>query len=153
MHLIFTKCQEIYLFIALNSGIHCTKYKFVIMRLFYLICFLTLSGVLQANTLVGQDLNKIIVSLELQGSSLKETLKQIEQRSNIRFTYKSEDLTRFKSITYQKNNQKLVDVLHELFSNTGLTYEEIATNVLIIRKVSAQNDAEAEACAASGVTW
>lgn len=143
MHLIFTKCQEIYLFIALSSGIHCTKYKFVIMRLFYLICFLTLSGVLQANTLVGQDLNKIIVSLELKNTSLKASLKQIERNTRIRFTYKSEDLTDFKSISYRKSNQKLADVLHELFSNTGLTYEQIATNVLIIRKISAREDAGA----------
>ena len=83
MHLIFTKCQEMYLFIASSLGIQCTKYKFVIMRLFYLICFLTLSGVLQANTLVGQDLNKIIVSLELKNTSLKETLKQIEKNVDV----------------------------------------------------------------------
>lgn len=117
-------------------------YKFAIMKLFYLICFLTLSGVLQANTLVGQDLNKIVVSLELKSASLKETLKQIEQRSKIRFTYKSEDLSGSDLVTYQKNNQKLSDVLQELLANTGLTYEKIATNVLIIKKESVSKDAE-----------
>lgn len=116
-------------------------YKFAIMKLFYLICFLTLSGVLQANTLVGQDLHKIVVSLELKHTSLKETLKQIEQRSKIRFTYKSEDLSGFGPVTYQKNNQKLTDVLQELLANTGLTYEKIATNVLIIKKESPPEDA------------
>jgi TonB-linked SusC/RagA family outer membrane protein len=149
MHLIFTNCQEIYLFIVRNSGVHCAKYKFFIMKLFYLICFLTLSGILQANTLVGQDLNKIVVSLELQQTSLKEALKQIEQQTKIRFTYKSEDITTFKPITYQKNNQKLVDVLQEFFSNTGLSYEEIGTNVLVIRKASVNPPNAADETAAA----
>ncbi|WP_235012627.1 SusC/RagA family TonB-linked outer membrane protein [Pedobacter africanus] len=104
------------------------------MKLFYLICFLTLSGVLQANTLVGQDLNKVFVSLELKNTSLKETLKQIERNTKIRFTYKSEDIAGFKPISFHKSNQKLVEVLDELFKDSNLTYEEISTNVLIIKK-------------------
>ncbi len=119
-------------------------YKFAIMKLFYLICFLTLSGLLQANTLVGQGLNKIVVSLELRQISLKETLKQIEKKTSIRFTYKSEDIAGFKNITYQKSNQKLDDVLKELFSNTSLTYEEIGSNVLIIKKAAALEDTGTE---------
>lgn len=131
MHLIFTKCRE-------ACFIH------VIMKLFYLICFLTLSGVLQANTLVGQDLNKVFVSLELKNTSLKETLKQIERTTKIRFTYKSEDIAGFKQITFHKSKQKLVEVLDELFKGSNLTYEEISTNVLIIKKT---HDAELQQAA------
>ncbi|MDR6783250.1 SusC/RagA family TonB-linked outer membrane protein [Pedobacter africanus] len=114
------------------------------MKLFYLICFLTLSGVLQANTLVGQDLNKVFVSLELKNTSLKETLKQIERNTKIRFTYKSEDIAGFKQINFHKSNQKLVEVLDELFKGSNLTYEEISTNVLIIKKT---HDAELQQAA------
>lgn len=119
-------------------------YKFAIMKLFYLICFLTLSGVLQANTLAGQDLNKIIVSLELKNSSLKETLKQIERHTKIRFTYKSEDIRSFKHITYHKNNQKLDQLLQELLNESGLTYEAVNENVLIIKKIQEDRNTDNE---------
>jgi len=136
MHLIFMKCQENYLFVIRNPDIVYTKYKYIVMKLFYLIGFLTLSGVLQANTLSGQDLSKIFVSLQLKNTSLKETLRQIERHTKIRFSYKSEDISGLDHITYQKKDQQLDEVLRELLGNTHLTYEEVSPNVLIIRKKS-----------------
>jgi hypothetical protein len=81
------------------------------------VCILGFSGILKA---FGQDLQKIVVSLNLENAGLKETLKQIESRTSIRFTYKSEDVPVFKPVTFHCTSQKLDDVLKELFSNSGL---------------------------------
>ncbi|HEY0668492.1 MAG TPA: SusC/RagA family TonB-linked outer membrane protein, partial [Sphingobacteriaceae bacterium] len=104
------------------------------MRFLFLIGFLTLSGILQANSLAGQDLSKVIVSLQLKNETLRDAFRQIEKKSPVRFTYKSQDVLKYKNISYYQNDQKLTEVLNELLKNTDLTYE-VLNNVLVIKKV------------------
>lgn len=108
-----------------------------------IVCMLAFIGILRAH---GQDLHKILVSLDLENAGLKEALKQIESRTSIRFTYKSEDVPAFKPVTMHRTAQKLDEVLNELFSNSGLSYESAGSNVVIIfKKNAAENKVDAAA--------
>lgn len=119
------------------------KRRFTYMKVCCIICILGCSSMLQAHSSMGQDLHKIIVSLDLENASLKETLKQIESRTSIRFTYKSEDVPAFKRVTMHRTAQKLDEVLNELFRNSGLTYESAGSHVVIIHRVSNTENTEA----------
>ncbi|MRG45050.1 SusC/RagA family TonB-linked outer membrane protein [Chitinophaga sp. SYP-B3965] len=117
------------------------KRRFTYLKVCCMVCILGFSG----HTLMAQDLHKIIVSLDLENAGLKETVKQIESRTSIRFTYKSEDVPAFRPVTFHCTSQKLDDVLNELFKNSGLSYESAGSNVVIILKKNIAENAAATA--------
>ncbi len=49
----------------------------------------------------GQDLNKIIISIELKNASLKEAIKKIESLTQLAFTYRTADVAEVDHINYQ----------------------------------------------------
>ena len=119
-----------------------TKNWFTYLKVCCIVCILGFSGILKA---YGQDLQKIVVSLDLENAGLKEMVKQIESRTSIRFTYKSEDVPAFKAVAFHCTSQKLDDVLKALFTNSGLSYESAGSNVVIIFKKNATENTAANA--------
>lgn len=135
MHLIFTKCRESHLSARMCKApdYFLTSYKYVIMKVFILAICLTLSGLLQARELKGQDLNKVYVSLQLKNSDLKAAFKKIEALTAYRFTYKSEDVAKYRNLNYAADKLSLEKVLHDLLKSTDLGFEQV-DNAIIIKK-------------------
>jgi TonB-linked SusC/RagA family outer membrane protein len=140
MHLILQKCKERFRFTRKQKQVSpfFTSYKLVFMKVFTLAILLTLSGLLQAHNLSGQDLNKIFVSLKMKNKPLKVVLKSIEEQTNLRFAYKSEDISSAATISLSVNHQSLNQVLTIILRNNGFTYE-MADNVVIIKPYRTEN--------------
>lgn len=109
-------------------------HKGLFMRLFILTIFLTFHGLLLANTSRGQELDKIIVSVDFKNVTLKVALRKIESLSKLPFAYQTNDIAGYKDISYQGTRVPLTKVLEEVLRNTGLRYEVVHSNV-IIKKV------------------
>src|SRR5690349_16155644 len=106
------------------------KNKALIMRLFILSILLTSSGILMARRSDGQDLNKILVSIELKNATLKHALHKIETLSKLPFTYKTNDVAGYENITYHATNIPVARLLEELLENTDLQYEQVNSNIV-----------------------
>src|SRR6185295_15425736 len=50
------------------------------------------------------------------------------------FTYRSDDVRRIKAITYTQDKVTLAKALNDLLQNTGLRYEEMDENILIMQE-------------------
>src|SRR5258708_15870694 len=124
MDVIFTKCRDSNLSARKYSfpGHPLTRYKYVIMRVFILAMCLTVSGLLQAHNLKGQDLSKAYISLQLKNSDLKSAFKKIEALTTYRFSYKSDDVSKYKSVNFTATNQSLEQILNTLLKNTNLSF-------------------------------
>lgn len=137
MHLNFTKCKEL-LFSKPKAVFRSSSLRSprqLIMRTFAFSLLLTLSSLLQASELSGQNLRNIPVSFSLKNTSLKNALHQIEESTNIRFTYKSKEVAPFKNVNYDPKGQSLDVVLNELLTGTDLTYEQV-NDVIVVKKAS-----------------
>jgi TonB-linked SusC/RagA family outer membrane protein len=110
------------------------KTKRLIMRVSLLAICLTISGLLMAGSSDGQDLNKILVSIDLKNATLKSALRKIESLARLPFTYKTNDVARYSNINYQATDIPVAKLLDELLQNTDLQYEQVNANI-VIRKV------------------
>lgn len=111
------------------------KNKRLLMRISILAILLTVNGLLMAGTGVGQDLNKT-VSLAVKNVSLKQALRKIEALAKFSFTYKTEDIAGFTSITYQATDLTVARILDDLLKPANLKYELVNENI-IIKKIPA----------------
>jgi hypothetical protein len=111
-----------------------SKNKALLMRVSLLAICLTISGLLMAGSSDGQDLNKIIVSIDLKNATLKHALRKIESLAKLPFTYKTNDVSRYDNINYQATDIPVAKLLQELLQNTDLRYEQVNANI-IIKKV------------------
>ena len=104
------------------------------MRTYLLMLLLTVSLFLTARETRGQELDKVIISLNVKEATLKQVLNKIEKQTAFYFTYLTSEIKQVKTITYNKENISLAKVLDELLVNTGLSYEQVDKNILIKRK-------------------
>jgi TonB-linked SusC/RagA family outer membrane protein len=118
------------------------KNKALIMRISILAILLTFSGLLMAGSGSGQDLNKIVISIDLKNASLKQAFKKIESLTQLAFTYRTADVADFEQINYQATNASVTTVLKDLLQHTGLRYDQVNSNI-IIKKIR-KNDQSAE---------
>lgn len=118
------------------------KNKALIMRISILAIFLTFSGLLMARSGSGQDLNKIIISLDLKDASLKQAFKKIESLTQLAFTYRTVDVVNVGHISYHAANAPVTQVLEDLLQHTGLKYDQLNSNI-VIKKIR-KNDQAAE---------
>lgn len=109
------------------------KNKALLMRVSLLAIMLTISGLLMAGRSDGQDLNKIIVSIDLKNATLKHALRKIESLAKLPFTYKTNDVARYDNINYQATGITVARLLQELLQNTDLKYEQVNANILITK--------------------
>lgn len=112
------------------------KNKALIMRISILAILLTVNGLLMARSGSGQDLNKIMISIEMKDASLKQALRKIESLTRVTFTYKTSDVAVYDHIDYTTANTSLSRILGDLLQHTDLIYEQVNGNIIIkkIRK-------------------
>ncbi len=111
--------------------LHPLRKKALLMRVAILAIFLSVSGLLLAGEGIGQDLDKVMVSVQLRNTTLKKALRTIEQQTNLPFAYKTDDVAPYGNISYEAKDISLARLLRELLSNTDLGYEQVNTNIVI----------------------
>lgn len=117
------------------------KNKALLMRISILAILLTFSGLLMARSGTGQDLNKIIISLDLKNASLKAAIKKIESLTQLSFTYRTADIAEVDHINYQASNAPVTRILDELLQHTSLRYNQVNGSI-IIKKIKTKETAE-----------
>ncbi len=127
---------------AYQPGLLFLKNKALIMRISILAILLTFSSLLMARSGSGQDLNKIMISLDLKNASLKQALKKIESLTQLAFTYRTVDVVNVDHINYHATNASVMQVLEELLQHTGLRYDQLNSNIVIKKIKKSEQVAE-----------
>ena len=117
-----------------------STHKALFMRISILAILLTFSGLLMARSGNGQDLNKIIISIDLKNAPLKEAIKKIESLTQLAFTYRTADVAEVDHITYQASKAPVNNILGDLLQHTGLRYDQVDGNI-VIKKIKKQDPA------------
>ena len=107
------------------------KTKALLMRVSVLALLLSVSGLLLAGNGNGQDLDKVILSVQFKDATLKTALHKIEKLTNLPFTYKTSDISPYDKISYEANNISVARLLNELLKSTDLGYEQVNSNIVI----------------------
>ncbi|WP_333864303.1 carboxypeptidase-like regulatory domain-containing protein, partial [Chitinophaga sp.] len=110
------------------------------MRISILAILLTFNGILVAADGVGQDIRKVIVSVDLNNVSLRQALRQIESLADCSFTYKTRDIEGHGNVTYRAAGIPVGQLLDALLLPKGLRYEQINDHILI-RKAPVNTEA------------
>src|SRR5690606_31186899 len=105
--------------------------KASLMRITLIALLLSLSGLLLAREGRGQDLDKVIVTVEIRNVSLKSALRKIEGLTKMPFTYKTNDVSPYRNISYEGKEVSLAKVLDELLKGTDLGFEQVNSNIVI----------------------
>ncbi|WP_166437198.1 TonB-dependent receptor [Niastella caeni] len=73
------------------------------------------------------------ISVDFQSTQLKRALSFIEKKSNFRFLYNEHLVTNAPRITLTMVNAEVTEVLKRLLNNTGLSYQLMANNLVILK--------------------
>lgn len=120
-----------------------SRINWLIMRISILAILLTFNGILLAATGSGQDIRKVIVSVDLNNVSLRQALRQIESLADCSFTYKTRDVEGHGNVTFRADGIAVGKLLDALLLPKGLRYEQLNDHILI--KKAPAIDAEADA--------
>ncbi len=102
------------------------KKLLTIMKLSFIIVF---ACALQVSATVYSQSS---IDINVQGQSLKEVLKMIEQKSDFRFFY-SDNMTLINDpVSIKAENRNVVEVLDDLFSKSQLTYKIFDNNLIVV---------------------
>lgn len=114
--------------ILLSFGRDPLLLKFVrIMKLSFVIILLSCLHVSAG----GFSQNRI--SVDFQSTELKRALSFIEKKSNFRFLYNEKLVTNAPRITLSMVNAEVTDVLNRILNKTGLQYQLMANNLVILK--------------------
>ena len=105
--------------------------KVFLMRVSIMAILLSISGLMLAGDGIGQDLDKVMVSVQLKNATLKTALRKIETQTKLSFAYKTNDIAPFGNINYQAKDISLNRLLNDLLQNTGLGFEQVNSNIVI----------------------
>lgn len=105
--------------------------KALLMRVSIIAILLSFSGLLLAGESRGQDLDKVMVSVQFKNATLKNALRKIEGLTNLPFAYKTNDVAPYDNINYQATDIPLSTLLNDLFRSTDLRYEQVNSNIII----------------------
>jgi hypothetical protein len=103
--------------------------KRIIPVFLYLFCVL-----FKPVSVVAQDINKVMVSIDLKGTTMNEAFGRIEKLSPFKFNYKSADIAGITGIWYKQSSVSVKKLLDDLFANTSLQYEVMQNYILVKRK-------------------
>lgn len=73
------------------------------------------------------------ISVDFQSTELKRALSFIEKKSNFRFLYNENLVTNAPRITLSMVNAEVTDVLNRILNKTGLQYQLMANNLVILK--------------------
>lgn len=81
------------------------------------------------------------VTLNVNKVPVERVLKQIEQQTSFRFSFKKSSLKDFPTVTLNCRNESLASVLNRIFDKSGLTYEIInGKSIVIVPKTKASSE-------------
>lgn len=116
------------------------KTKALLMRVSILALLFSVSGLLLASNGNGQDLEKVILSVQFKDATLKTALHKIEKLTKLPFTYKTSDVSPYDNISYEANNISVARLLNDLLKSTDLGYEQVNSNIVIKKIKSNKSD-------------
>ncbi|WP_341840592.1 SusC/RagA family TonB-linked outer membrane protein [Chitinophaga caseinilytica] len=112
------------------------------MRISILAILLTFNGILVAADGAGQDIRKVVVSVDLNNVSLRQALREIGSLADCSFTYKTRDLEGYGNVTYRAAGIPVGKLLDALLLPKGLQYEQMNDHI-VIKKIPPGNAFEA----------
>src|SRR5688572_6703493 len=107
--------------------------KALLMRVSILALFLSVSGLLVAGNGNGQDLDKVLVSVQFKNATLKNALRKIEAQTKLSFAYRTDDISPFGNINYQAKDISVARLLNDLLQATDLGFEQVNSSIVIKR--------------------
>lgn len=121
--------------LKLLRGISCRGRNLLfVMKLTILAFFLGMMG-LSASTYS----QRTRLSLDLKNVSITDVLKSIESKSEFVFIYENEVLKLDRKVTIRVNESSVDKILSELFKDTGINFEIIEKQVVITKKMTADD--------------
>lgn len=103
------------------------------MKISLLAILFTAASTFVAYSSAAQHLREVKASLPTGTASLRDALKQLEKQTDIRFSYRTGDISGFNSLAVDGNGTNVADILDNLLANTGLRYEQVG-NAVILKK-------------------
>jgi len=101
-----------------------------LMRIMKLTIFLLIVFTVSVSATVYSQNTKL--SLNLQNSSIKDVLQQIESQTGYRFIYTNETINLDKKVDLHVNDKTIKDILDELFCDDGINYTITDKNLILI---------------------
>lgn len=110
------------------------------MKLTILFMFATFF-VLHANNTFGQDTK---VTVKLNDASVAQFIDAIENGSNLQFVYKLEDINLNRKVSGDFKNEKITEVLKQVFKNTETIYHINDHRIYLVAKAESKSDKRIE---------
>lgn len=73
-----------------------------------------------------------LVTIKANNTPVKQVLRQIEQQTDYRFSYKDVTLAHFKDVTLNCSDATAAEVLDKVFANSPVTYEIVSPKSIVI---------------------
>src|ERR1700754_4598801 len=117
---------------TVHSFLGTPQLRFIMkVNLLALLLMVSTAPFLFATTGKGQDLESTQVTLELRNEALSKALSQIESQSNFRFTYKVDEVSRYKGIKLKRDTRSVKETLQLLLNGTRLEYQQIDNYIIL----------------------
>jgi len=97
----------------------------------FLLLFFCSVQLLSARDAAGQDINKVVISLELKDESLLSALDKIQRLTPFTFAYNKREVKRIQNLTLPGSNRTVNKTLAILLTNTDLRYEQVGNTIVI----------------------
>jgi TonB-linked SusC/RagA family outer membrane protein len=96
-----------------------------------LVILLILTGVSFAGVTNAQEVMDKHLTLNIKNQPLKEVLKNIESKAEVKFAYTREALSSMGPVSFSANNEKLEEVLDKLLKPRQLNYHSIGNHIVL----------------------
>jgi TonB-linked SusC/RagA family outer membrane protein len=98
------------------------------------LCVLALSAtIVLAHDIKAQDILNRPLSVKVENEPLQTALRAIEKATAVNFSYRKGLLNKERKVTLEARNEKLSEVLNRILENTGIQYEVIGQQIILIR--------------------
>jgi TonB-linked SusC/RagA family outer membrane protein len=96
-----------------------------------LVILLIVTGVSFAGVTNAQGVMNKHLTLNIKNQPLKEVLKNIESKAEVKFAYTREALSSMDPVSFSANNEKLEEVLDKLLKPRQLNYHSIGNHIVL----------------------
>ena len=100
-----------------------------LLRIMKLTCFLILFGFMQVAASTYAQQTKL--TIKLKNASLSTVLEEIEETSEFRFFYDSNEIDLSSEVTLSKKNSNIKEVLNSVFFGTNYEYEIVDRHIIL----------------------
>ena len=110
---------------------HALFLKIMKMTLSQLVILLIMTGISVAASSNAQEILDKKVTLDARNQNLKEILRQIESKADVKFAYSKDAIRSIEAITIRVVDEKLSDVLDKLLSPRHIRYQVIGEQIIL----------------------